>query len=210
MHRVFDRVVDNGLVLRTVFQMIRSGQFKNKAGKGRVGLSSSVQRAFQRWLNTALVGKQLSASIGNDPSMRDILRIARPTPKDGAIRPALDGNGPPTPDRRWHTGQRGRYRSGIRGRCSYSRYKSRPPARSGSLRCPQDPAKTTPSRSAVRDAWLCIRPRPNPLENLSLNCKPRIHSRLDSVTGAGKHILNLHPRFAASRDVSNSPISNGK
>jgi 60 kDa SS-A/Ro ribonucleoprotein len=86
MHRVFDRVVDNGRVLRTVFQMIRSGQFKNKSGKGRVGLSSSVQRAFQRWLNTASVGKLLSASIGNDPSLRDILRMARPTPKDNARR----------------------------------------------------------------------------------------------------------------------------
>ncbi len=86
MHRVFDRVVDNGRVLRTVFQMIRSGQFKNKAGMGRVGLSSSVQRAFQRWLNTASVGKLLSASIGNDPSLRDILRMARPTPKDNARR----------------------------------------------------------------------------------------------------------------------------
>ena len=86
MHRVFDRVVDNGRVLRTVFQMIRSGQFKNEAGKGRVGLSSSVQRAFQRWLNTASVGKLLSASIGNDPSLRDILRMARPTPKDNARR----------------------------------------------------------------------------------------------------------------------------
>jgi 60 kDa SS-A/Ro ribonucleoprotein len=86
MHRVFDRVVDNGRVLRTVFQMIRSGRFKNKAGKGRVGLSSSVQRAFQRWLNTASVAKLLSASIGNDPSLRDILRMARPTPKDNARR----------------------------------------------------------------------------------------------------------------------------
>lgn len=86
MHRVFDRVVDNGRVLRTVFQMIRSGQFKNKAGNGRVGLSSSVQRAFQIWLNTASVGKLLSASIGNDPSLRDILRMARPTPKDNARR----------------------------------------------------------------------------------------------------------------------------
>ena len=86
MHRVFDRVVDNGRVMRTVFQMIRSGQFKNKAGHGRVGLSSSVQRAFQRWLNTASVGKLLSASIGNDPSLRDILRMARPTPKDNARR----------------------------------------------------------------------------------------------------------------------------
>ncbi len=87
MHRVFDRVVDNGRVLRTVFQMIRSGRFKNKAGTSRVGLSSSVQRAFQRWLNTASsVGKLLNASIGNDPSLRDILRMARPTPKDNARR----------------------------------------------------------------------------------------------------------------------------
>ena len=79
-HRVFDRVVDNGRVLRTVFQMVRSGQF------GRRGLSSSLQRAFQRWLNNASVGKLLSASIGNDPSLRDVLRMARPTPKDNQRR----------------------------------------------------------------------------------------------------------------------------
>lgn len=90
MHQVFDRVVDNGRVLRTVFQMIRSGKFKNKAGKSRIGLSSSVQRAFQRWLNTASVGKLLSASIGNDPSLRDILRMARPTPKDIRSRSNAD------------------------------------------------------------------------------------------------------------------------
>jgi 60 kDa SS-A/Ro ribonucleoprotein len=80
MHRVFDRVVDNGRVLRTMFQMIRSGQF------GRTSLSSSLQRAFQRWLNQASVGKLLSASIGNDPSLRDVLRMARPMPKDNARR----------------------------------------------------------------------------------------------------------------------------
>jgi 60 kDa SS-A/Ro ribonucleoprotein len=80
VHRVFDRVVDNGRVLRTVFQMVRSGQF------GRTGLSSSLQRAFQRWLNEASVSKLLSASIGNDPSLRDMLRMARPTPKDNARR----------------------------------------------------------------------------------------------------------------------------
>ncbi len=80
MHRVFDRVVDNGRVLRTVFQMIRSGQF------GRKSLAASLQRAFQRWLNEASVAKLLSASIGNDPSLRDVLRLARPTPKDNARR----------------------------------------------------------------------------------------------------------------------------
>lgn len=80
LHRVFDRVVDNGRVLRTMFQMIRSGQF------GRTSLSSSLQRAYQRWLNEASVGRLLSASIGNDPSLRDILRMARPKPKDNARR----------------------------------------------------------------------------------------------------------------------------
>jgi 60 kDa SS-A/Ro ribonucleoprotein len=80
LHRVFDRVVDNGRVLRTMFQMIRSGQF------GRTSLSSSLQRAFQRWLNVASVGKLLSASIGSNPSLRDVLRMARPTPKDNSRR----------------------------------------------------------------------------------------------------------------------------
>lgn len=79
-HRAFDRVVDNGRVLRTLFQMIRSGQF------GRKSLSYSLQRAFQRWFNGASVGRLLSASIGNAPTLRDVLRLARPTPKDNARR----------------------------------------------------------------------------------------------------------------------------
>ena len=73
MHKVFDRVVDNGRVLRTLFQLIRSGQF------GRTSLSSSLQRAFQRWLNEASVGTLLSASIGVRPSLRDVLRLAERT-----------------------------------------------------------------------------------------------------------------------------------
>ncbi|MCA9081825.1 MAG: TROVE domain-containing protein, partial [Planctomycetaceae bacterium] len=79
-HQVFDRVIDNGRVLRTLFQMIRSGQF------GKKSLSSSLQRAFQRWLNSASPEKLLSASIGHDPSLRDILRMARPTPQDNNRR----------------------------------------------------------------------------------------------------------------------------
>jgi len=80
LHRVFGRVVDNGRVLRTLFQMVRSGQF------GRTSFSSSLQRALQHWLNEASVGKLLSASIGSDPSLRDVLRMARPTPSDNARR----------------------------------------------------------------------------------------------------------------------------
>lgn len=86
MHQVFDRVIDNGRMLRTMFQMIRSGRITNRNGKVRLGLSSSVQRAFRRWLNEASTTKLLSASIGNDPSLRDVLRMARPTPKDDQRR----------------------------------------------------------------------------------------------------------------------------
>ncbi len=80
MRQVFSRVIDNGRMLRTTFQMIRSGQF------GRKCLSSALQGAFDRWLNEASVSKLLSASIGHDPSLRDILRLARPTPKDNTRR----------------------------------------------------------------------------------------------------------------------------
>jgi 60 kDa SS-A/Ro ribonucleoprotein len=86
--------VDNGRLLRTLFQILRSGQF------GRKGLSYSLQRAFQRWLNTAGVGQLLAASIGHDPSLRDVLRLARPTPPDNARR-ALFGYFTDKPIDRW-------------------------------------------------------------------------------------------------------------
>jgi 60 kDa SS-A/Ro ribonucleoprotein len=93
-HKAFDRVVDNGRVLRTLFQMLRSGQF------GRKSLSYSMQRAFQRWLNNASVGQLLSASIGHDPSLRDVLRLARPTPSDNKRR-ALFGWLTGKPEEKW-------------------------------------------------------------------------------------------------------------
>jgi 60 kDa SS-A/Ro ribonucleoprotein len=92
--KAFDRVVDNGRTLRTLVQFVRSGQF------GRKSLSYSLQRAVQRWLNSASVEKLLSASIGNDPSLRDVLRLARPTPLDNARR-ALFGWLTDKPVERW-------------------------------------------------------------------------------------------------------------
>ena len=78
--KAFERVVDNGRTLRTLVQFVRSGQF------GRKSLAYSLQQAVQRWLNAASVEKLLSASIGSAPSLRDVLRLARPTPKDNARR----------------------------------------------------------------------------------------------------------------------------
>ena len=79
-HKVFDRIIDNGRMLRTFFQMIRSGKF------GRKSLSHSLQRAFQRWFNNASVMQIINSSVGNDPSLRDVLRLARPTPIDNKRR----------------------------------------------------------------------------------------------------------------------------
>jgi 60 kDa SS-A/Ro ribonucleoprotein len=92
--KVFARVVDNGRTLRTLFQMIRSGQY------GRRSLSYALQRAFQDWLNTASVGALLSASIGNDPSLRDVFRLARPTPVNNERR-ALFGWLTDRPAEKW-------------------------------------------------------------------------------------------------------------
>lgn len=78
--KVFPRVVDNGRVLRTLFSLLRSGRFGSK------GMSYAIQSAFQSWLNRASVGTLLSGSIGNDPSLRDVMRLARPTPVDNARR----------------------------------------------------------------------------------------------------------------------------
>lgn len=82
-HKVFARVINNGRMIRTLFQMIRSGQF------GKKSLSGSIQRAFQTWFNTATDTQLLAASIGNDPRIRDVLRMARPTPVSNSRRAML-------------------------------------------------------------------------------------------------------------------------
>lgn len=75
-HKVFNRVVRNGKVLKAFFQFVRSGVFDRKS------LSYALQKEVQNWLLNASVDKLLDTSIGNDPSLRDVLRCARPTPKN--------------------------------------------------------------------------------------------------------------------------------
>lgn len=74
-HKIFNRVITNGKMMRTFFQLLRSGKF------GRKALSYSLSRAFRNRIREAMFAMQekgspwlLHASIGNDPSYRDILR----------------------------------------------------------------------------------------------------------------------------------------
>ncbi|MEX0364928.1 MAG: RNA-binding protein [Ruegeria sp.] len=71
---VFDRVVDNGKMLRTFVQVIRSGQ------TGRKSLGSAPKAMVQNWLNAASERALLNANIGNDPSLADVIKMVHPKP----------------------------------------------------------------------------------------------------------------------------------
>lgn len=70
--RVFDRVIDNGKMLRNVVQMARSGVF------GRKAIPRPLRRRIRRWLETAPDRTVFSATVGNEPSLRDVIRMVHP------------------------------------------------------------------------------------------------------------------------------------
>ncbi len=71
---VFRCVVDNGRMLRNFVQILRSGAV------GRKSLGSRPKRLVQSWLNGSTDGQLLSASVGNDPSLADVLKMVHPKP----------------------------------------------------------------------------------------------------------------------------------
>lgn len=71
---VFGRVIDNGRMLRNFVQILRSGQV------GRKSLGSQPKRLIQNQLNSWTDRQLLGASVGNDPSLADILKLAHPKP----------------------------------------------------------------------------------------------------------------------------------
>lgn len=73
---VFNRVIDNGKMLRNFVQIMRSGAV------GRKSLGTGPKKMIQNWLNTAGTYKLLSASVGNDPSLADVIKMVHPTPVD--------------------------------------------------------------------------------------------------------------------------------
>ena len=74
--RVFARVIDNGRMLRSFVQVMRSGQV------GRTSLGTAPKRLVQRWLENASMRDLMAAATGNDPSLQDILRMVHPKPTD--------------------------------------------------------------------------------------------------------------------------------
>lgn len=84
LERVFGRVCDNGKLLRGFVQVIRSGV------TGRRSLGARPKRLVQQWLAARSDAAIVRASVGNEPSLADVIKMVHPTPAD-ATRRALYG-----------------------------------------------------------------------------------------------------------------------
>ncbi|MCZ8375802.1 MAG: RNA-binding protein [Beijerinckiaceae bacterium] len=80
----FNRVVDNGKMLRNVVQILRSG------ATGRKSLGTRPKRLVQLWLENASDREIMRAAVGNHPSLADVIRMVHPRPRSAA-RAALYG-----------------------------------------------------------------------------------------------------------------------
>ena len=77
--RAFPHVIDNGRMLRTFVQIMRSG------AAGRTSLGSRPKRMVAAWLENASDGAILRASIGRDPSLADVIKMVHPKPATDAV-----------------------------------------------------------------------------------------------------------------------------
>ncbi|WP_112312701.1 vWA domain-containing protein [Pseudogemmobacter bohemicus] len=73
--QVFGRVITSGRMLRSFVQILRSGQ------TGRKSLGSRPKAMVQAWLNRATDAQLLAASVGNAPSLADVIRMVHPKPE---------------------------------------------------------------------------------------------------------------------------------
>jgi 60 kDa SS-A/Ro ribonucleoprotein len=72
--RAFPRVIDNGRMLRTFVQIMRSGAV------GRKSLGSRPKLLVEAWLNQASDRQIVNASVGQSPSLADVIRMVHPKP----------------------------------------------------------------------------------------------------------------------------------
>ena len=72
----FLQVIDNGKQLRNFVQIMRSGV------TGRKSLGSLPKKMVNSWLTSANDYRYVSASIGNTPTLKDVLKMTHPKPED--------------------------------------------------------------------------------------------------------------------------------
>ncbi len=86
---VFPRVIDSGKMLRNFVQVIRSGIV------GRKSFGSAPKRLAREWFAARSVETVFKQSLGNEPSIADVIKLVRPVPKTNGqtdvMRQALYG-----------------------------------------------------------------------------------------------------------------------
>jgi hypothetical protein len=76
LRQVFPRVIDNGRMLRTFVQILRSGAV------GRKSLGTAPKALVRAWLDAASERALVEAAVGNDPSLKDVVKMVHPKPAD--------------------------------------------------------------------------------------------------------------------------------
>lgn len=78
--RVFNRVVNNGKMLRTFCGVVRSGAV------GRKSFGSAARGAIRNWLAVRSDERLFEDAIGNNPSLADVIKMVHPKPSTQARR----------------------------------------------------------------------------------------------------------------------------
>ncbi len=98
LRQVFDRVIDDAKMLRNFVQAVRSGV------TGRKSLGTAPKRLVQKWLTARSDDQLLRGSVGQQPSLGDVVKMTHPrpgTPQREALygwlcgRPVKDTDLPP-------------------------------------------------------------------------------------------------------------------
>ncbi|MBI5549207.1 MAG: RNA-binding protein [Deltaproteobacteria bacterium] len=80
MAKAFPRVVDNGRMLRSFVQVLRSGQVARKS------LGTRPKKLVQQYLASRTDAQLVKDSVGNAPSLADIVKMVHPKPSTESRR----------------------------------------------------------------------------------------------------------------------------
>jgi 60 kDa SS-A/Ro ribonucleoprotein len=75
LRQAFDSVINNGKMVRNFVQFIRSGVLSRKS------LGSLPKKLVQGWLESRSDDQLFKDSVGNEPSMADIIKMVHPKPQ---------------------------------------------------------------------------------------------------------------------------------
>lgn len=81
--QIFPVVIDNGKMLRNLFQIIRSGVV------GRKSFGTTPKKAMASWFAKRSPEEIFKMSIGNDPSMENVMDLVRPSDQGSPERRAM-------------------------------------------------------------------------------------------------------------------------